>query len=136
MEDQLLYCNLESDIALMKRTIDMIAPPELMSIEGLRYFVGRSVAHCNRSMNKSENVNHVMNKIQDATRAYYYLEEDNSEIETRIMNCWIQLTETIQAVVERYIYDRDDRLDIVAALKSFGTQGMLVVILSVQDDQM
>lgn len=78
-----------------------------------------------------------MEKISDSIKRYYYQEENTSEIEKRIIQSWIVMTEAFVEQLRTYMYDdRGRRNNKGIALNRYSRNGEVEVIVFEMEDEM
>lgn len=78
-----------------------------------------------------------MEKISDSIKRYYYQEENTSEIEKRIIQSWIIMTEAFVEQLRTYMYDdRGRRNNKGIALNRYSRNGEVEVVVFEMEDEM
>lgn len=78
-----------------------------------------------------------MEKISDSIKRYYYQEENTSEIEKRIIQSWIVMTEAFVEQLRTYMYDdRGRRNNKGIALNRYSRNGEVEVVVFEMEDEM
>lgn len=135
--DTIVHIDLEADIELFLREVDLIGSEELLSDTSQRFFVGRAISHVAAKNTVEDTVGRVMAKIKESIRNYYYQESNTSQIEKRLIDAWIQMTQGFVEQLRTYMYDENGRRNNKGlALHKYNRNGEVEVIIFEMEDEM
>lgn len=136
-KDTIIHIDLEADIDQFIREVEMIGSEDLLTAEAQRFFVGRAISHVATKESVEYTVGRVVEKIKESIRRYYYLEENTSEIEKRLIDSWIIMTESFLEQLRTYMYDEDGRRNNKGlTLNKYNRSGDVTVILFEMEEEM
>ena len=67
-KDTIVHIDLEADVELFLREVDLIGSEELLSLDAQRFFVGRAISHVASVDSVEHTVGRVMEKIKESIR--------------------------------------------------------------------
>lgn len=135
--DTIVHIDLEADIELFLREVDLVGSEELLSETSQRFFVARAISHVAAKNTVEDTVGRVMTKIEESIRRYYYQETNTSHIEKRLVNAWIQMTQGFVEQLRTYMYDEKGRRNNKGlALHKYNRNGEAEVIIFEMEDEM
>ena len=136
-KDTIVHIDLEADVELFLREVDLIGSEELLSLDAQRFFVGRAISHVASVDSVEHTVGRVMEKIKESIRRYYYQETNTSQIEKRLIDSWVQMTQGFVEQLRTYIYDENGRRNNKGlALHKYNRNGEVEVIIFEMEDEM
>ena len=103
MRDTIVHIDLEADIELFLREVELIGSEDLLSETAQRFFVARAISHVAAKNTVQDTIGRVMEKIEDSIRRYYYQEQNTSHIEKRLIDAWIQMTQGFVTAKNLYV---------------------------------
>ena len=137
MRDTIVHIDLEADIELFLREVELIGSEDLLSETAQRFFVARAISHVAAKNTVQDTVSRVMEKIEDSIRQYYYQEQDTSHIEKRLIDAWIQMTQGFVEQLRTYMYDEKGRRNNKGlALHKYNRSGEVEVIVFEMEEEM
>lgn len=135
--DTIIHIDLEADIELFLREVDLVGSEELLSETSQRFFVARAISHVAAKNTVQDTVGRVMSKIEESIRRYYYQETNTSHIEKRLTDAWIQMTQGFVEQLRTYMYDENGRRNNKGlALHKYNRNGEVEVIIFEMEDEM
>ena len=136
-KDTIVHIDLEADVELFLREVDLIGCEELLSLDAQRFFVGRAISHVACVDSVEHTVGRVMEKIKESIRRYYYQETNTSQIEKRLIDSWVQMTQGFVEQLRTYMYDENGRRNNKGlALHKYNRNGEVEVIIFEMEDEM
>lgn len=106
-------------------------------MESQRFFVARAIQHVASINSVQDTVSRVMDKIETSIRKYYYQESNTSEIEKRLINSWILMTESFVEQLRTFMYDESGRRNNKRlALYRYQRSGEVQVIVFDMEEEM
>ena len=137
MRDTIVHIDLEADIELFLREVELIGSEDLLTETAQRFFVARAISHVAAKNTVQDTVSRVMEKIEDSIRRYYYQEQDTSHIEKRLIDAWIQMTQGFVEQLRTYMYDEKGRRNNKGlALHKYNRNGEVEVIVFEMEEEM
>lgn len=137
MRDTIVHIDLEADIELFLREVELIGSEDLLTETAQRFFVARAISHVAAKNTVQDTVSRVMEKIEDSIRRYYYQEQDTSHIEKRLIDAWIQMTQGFVEQLRTYMYDEKGRRNNKGlALHKYNRSGEVEVIVFEMEEEM
>ena len=137
MRDTIVHIDLEADIELFLREVELIGSEDLLSETAQRFFVARAISHVAAKNTVQDTIGRVMEKIEDSIRRYYYQEQDTSHIEKRLIDAWIQMTQGFVEQLRTYMYDEKGRRNNKGlALHKYNRSGEVEVIVFEMEEEM
>ena len=137
MRDTIVHIDLETDIELFLREVELIGSEDLLTETAQRFFVARAISHVAAKNTVQDTVGRVMEKIEDSIRRYYYQEQDTSHIEKRLIDAWIQMTQGFVEQLRTYMYDEKGRRNNKGlALHKYNRSGEVEVIVFEMEEEM
>lgn len=137
MRDTIVHIDLEADIELFLREVELIGSEDLLTETSQRFFVARAISHVAAKNTVQDTVGRVMEKIEDSIRRYYYQEQDTSHIEKRLIDAWIQMTQGFVEQLRTYMYDEKGRRNNKGlALHKYNRSGEVEVIVFEMEEEM
>ena len=137
MRDTIVHIDLEADIELFLREVELIGSEDLLTETAQRFFVARAISHVAAKNTVQDTVGRVMEKIEDSIRRYYYQEQDTSHIEKRLIDAWIQMTQGFVEQLRTYMYDEKGRRNNKGlALHKYNRSGEVEVIVFEMEEEM
>ena len=137
MRDTIVHIDLEADIELFLREVELIGSEDLLSETAQRFFVARAISHVAAKNTVQDTIGRVMEKIEDSIRRYYYQEQNTSHIEKRLIDAWIQMTQGFVEQLRTYMYDENGRRNNKGlALHKYNRNGEVEVIIFEMEDEM
>ena len=136
-KDTIVHIDLEADVELFLREVYLIGSEELLSLDAQRFFVGRAISHVANVDSVEHTVGRVMEKIKESIRRYYYQETNTSQIEKRLIDSWVQMTQGFVEQLRTYMYDENGRRNNKGlALHKYNRNGVVEVIIFEMEDVM
>lgn len=135
--DTIVHIDLEADIELFLREVDLVGSEELLTEGSQRFFVARAISHVAATHSVEHTVGRVMERIKESIRSYYYQETNTSQIEKRLIDSWIQMTQGFVEQLRTYMYDENGRRNNKGlALHKYNRNGEVEVIIFEMEDEM
>ena len=137
MRDTIVHIDLEADIELFLREVELIGSEDLLSETSQRFFVARAISHVAAKNTVQDTIGRVMEKIEDSIRRYYYQEQNTSHIEKRLIDAWIQMTQGFVEQLRTYMYDENGRRNNKGlTLHKYSRSGEVEVIVFEMEEEM
>ena len=137
MRDTIVHIDLEADIELFLREVELIGSEDLLSETSQRFFVARAISHVAAKNTVQDTIGRVMEKIEDSIRRYYYQEQNTSHIEKRLIDAWIQMTQGFVEQLRTYMYDENGRRNNKGlTLHKYNRSGEVEVIVFEMEEEM
>lgn len=134
MSDSIIYVNVEGELQEMERVLDMYGSDDLLSENMLRFFVGRAVGYVSESHQSVNILNRVTERVKESIRDYYTDANEIERIETKIINTWINLANTISSLLQEHTHTNGKRNNKLLVLRSFEEQ-IIGVICTERDEE-
>lgn len=127
--------DLDVDIQLFLRTVDLVGSEDLLSDSSKRFFIGRAVSYASAFTSANDIVDTVHDKIKESIRHYYYKEDNTSDIEARIMDDWIIMARSFKEQLRPYVTENGRHNGKILSLKKYNDAGEVEVIVAEMENE-
>lgn len=135
MKNKIMFIDVGGDLEALTDVLSMYGGDNLVTEQALRFYVGRAVGYASEKHHSMNIFNRVVENIKQSIKDYYYLDEDTTAIENKIINAWTTLASTIASVMDEHLYVNGVRNKEILALRSIEDQ-LLGILIFPSDEEL